>query len=295
MRKISAEGKLSAAIMGFMIAVSVVFSKETILQVKAAEKLSVTNLEVVAVPDSAGVASRCHYQNYTDQSGCEMRLYLYRVEDGKEIVESQKPLSFATQGYDSTQPKQVPDGIYRASVTIDDGIEIRQVNSLNFYQVGWNGSSYSVTEIMGGKENQRNPNSCSHNVCDYFLTRYATPEKDAIQAYQCINCGAVLEYTEVPNSAYAAFLKEAKERIQNASPEEEVMISTDRWMSFNRSVFEAMKLRPDITVKVNYLYQGAECLLIIPAETDMELLMDENGFAGFRCIEEMLTDGDEFI
>ena len=96
MRKTSTKSKFLAAVMGFIAAVLVIFSKETILQVKAAEDMLVTNLEVAAAPDGAGVMASCHYQNYTDQSGCEMRLYLYRVEGGKEIVESQTPLSFAT-------------------------------------------------------------------------------------------------------------------------------------------------------------------------------------------------------
>ncbi len=304
MRKTSAKSKFSAVVMGFMAAVLVIFSKETILQVKAAEDMLVTNLEVAAAPDAAGVMAGCHYQNYTDQSGCEMRLYLYRVEGGKEIVESQTPLSFATQGYDCTQPKQVPDGIYRASVTIDDGIEIRQVNSLNFYQVGWNGNVYIVTEITGGKgkeqsepekEDQRKSDSCGHYACDYFLIGPATSEKDAVQAYQCIDCGAVLEYKDVPNSAYAAFLKETEEMIQNASHQAEIIISTEQWMSFDRAVFDALKIRQDIMVKVNYRYQGEIYLLVIPAGIDVEKLIDENGFAGFRRIEEILTGGAYFI
>lgn len=300
MKRTGIKSRYSIVIVGFVIAIFMMFSKGMLLQLKAEEELLITNLEV-AVIGNKGVVARCSYQNYTDQTGCEVRLYLYRIENGREIVESQISLSFATQGCDSTQLKYVPDGVYRASVTMDDGIQIRQINSLNCYQVSRRGENYIITEIAGDQakgqleqENEvsENLNYCSHHECDYFLIEPATPEKDAVQAYQCTDCGAVLEYKDVPNSAYTAFLKEAEKLIQSASPQSEIIISTDRWVSFNRDVLEAMKVRQDITVQVNYRYQGENCSLVMPAGVDVELLMDENGFAGFRYIEEILTGGD---
>lgn len=297
MRKLRSGRRLSAAIVGIVIIILAVFSEETALMVKAAETPVITDLEVAVSEDGSGVLARCSYQNYTEQSGCEMRLYLYKIKDGAALVESQKTLAYADQGSGSTQPKQVDEGIYQASVTIDDGAAVSQVNSLNYYRVSGSGGSYVVTEESNGKglvqldsetdQQKQKDASCSHE-CEYILIEQATPIKDAVQAYQCIKCGAVLEYMDIPNSAYAAFLKEAKCIIQNAQ-QEEVVIVTDRWLSFNREVFDALKMRSDLSVKVNYRYYGEEYLLVIPAGINIELLMDENGFGGFRYIEEILS------
>ena len=256
MKRTGIKSRYSIVIVGFVIAIFMMFSKGMLLQLKAKEELLITNLEV-AVIGNKGVVARCSYQNYTDQTGCEVRLYLYRIEIGRKF--------------------------------------------LNLYPVSRRGENYIITEIAGDQakgqleqENEvsENLNYCSHHECDYFLIEPATPEKDAVQAYQCTDCGAVLEYKDVPNSAYTAFLKEAEKLIQSASPQSEIIISTDRWVSFNRDVLEAMKVRQDITVRVNYRYQGKNCSLVMPAGVDVELLMDENGFAGFRYIEEILTGGD---
>ena len=88
-------------------------------------------------------------------------------------------------------------------------------------------------------------------------------------------------------SAYAAFLKETADAILNAK-QSEVVINTKLWTSFNKTVFEAMKSRPDVAVTVNYTFEGNPYVLTIPAGTNVDLLMDENGFGGFRYIENVL-------
>ncbi len=67
-----------------------------------------------------------------------------------------------------------------------------------------------------------------------------------------------------------------------------MVINTKLWTSFNKTVFEAMKSRPDVTVTVNYKFEGNPYVLTIPAGTNVDLLMDENGFGGFRYIENVL-------
>lgn len=44
----------------------------------------------------------------------------------------------------------------------------------------------------------------------------------------------------------------------------------------------------DVTVIVNYTFEGNPYVLTIPAGTNVDLLMDENGFGGFRYIENVL-------
>lgn len=295
MGKIKSGRQLLVVIMGIAIWLTGVSSPKAVLKAWAAELPNVTGLEVAAAEDGMGVIARCSYQNYTDQSGCEMKLYLYRIEDAGEIIEAEKILPYADQRNASTDSIQVPEGLYKASVSIDDGVDIKQINSQNYYRVKQNSGNYEVIENSESESVvQANDYldweinlSCSHE-CEYVLEQEATPMRDAIQAYQCIRCGVVLEYIEVPNSAYAEFLKESVSLIQNAQPGE-VFISTDRWISFNRNVLETIRSRPDVTVMVRYRYLGEEHLLLIPAGTNISSLVNESEFCGFRRIEEFVS------
>ncbi len=268
---------------------------------QAAELPVITGLQVMAATEGTGVVANCSYQNYNDQSGCEMRLYLYKMESGTAVIETQKRLSYAEQGNESTDVKQVSEGVYWASVTLDFGTGLRQINSQTYYKITKSDGNYEVTEeieneppaqeeddwkLTLAKETGKANSDCSH-VCEYIIEKQATPTRDAIQAYQCVKCGAVLAYTEVPNSAYAAFQAETAEKIRKAQPGE-VAIYTDRWVSFNREVFEAIAGRLDVTVIINYQYFGEEYSLTIPAGTDVDVLMDENGYGGFRYMESVL-------
>lgn len=294
MRKKRLNRKLLAMIMGVSILLVGVIVPETTLKVQAAEPPGITVLEVAAAADGTGIIARCNYSNYTEQSGCEARLYLYQVESGRESIKAQKALAYAEQGSESTEPIQPEEGIYRASVAMDYGVEIKQINSQNYYRVVQVDDNYVVEEEAADKPQQQENSpqemgacaECSHES-EYVVERQATAAMDAMLAYKCIKCGAVLKYMEVPNSAYATFLRETTDLILNAQSQEAI-ITTDRWMSFNRAVFEAMMNRPEITVIVNYQYKGETNTLIIPAGADVELFMDESGFGGFRHMEELL-------
>ena len=50
---------------------------------------------------------------------------------------------------------------------------------------------------------------------------------------------------------------------------------------------DALRERPDVTLKVNYLsdgYKGDPMTFTIPAGTDTGALPDENGYAGFKFL-----------
>ncbi len=129
--------------------------------------------------------------------------------------------------------------------------------------------------------------ACSH-VGETVIVSEATAFSDAVAAYQCVKCGIIYKYEAVANSAYAAFLKETEDAILNAQ-QGEAVISTKLWTSFNKTIFEAMKSRPDVAVTVNYFFEGKPYVLTIPAGIDVDLLMDENGFGGFRYIDKVLN------
>ncbi len=130
--------------------------------------------------------------------------------------------------------------------------------------------------------------ACNH-VGESNVISQATATSDAVVAVECVKCGAVFRYETVSNSAYAAFLKETANAILNAEQNGEVAVNTKIWTSFNKAVFEAMKSRPDVKVTVNYVYQGNPYVLNIPAKANVDSFMDENGFGGFRYIEQVLS------
>lgn len=120
------------------------------------------------------------------------------------------------------------------------------------------------------------------------MVNNATSSEDAVSAYQCVKCGEILRYEAVPNSAYAAFLANTANSILRAQ-QGEVTINTNLWTSFNRSVFEAIKNRPEVSVTVNYYYKGEPYVLHIPAGINVDSLMDENGFGGFMYIQHVIN------
>lgn len=268
----------------------------TSFKVQAAEAPVITNLQVTVSEDGTQLAAWCDYQNYDEQSGCVMTLYLYRVGDGSEsFIAAYRKLSYAGEGRESAVSSDVTEGVYLASVGMDYGGRVVQINSEHYYRVIQSGNKVEAVEIpeketegTSEKESHRGSDACIHDF-DYEIIRPATPEEDAIMALQCSICGALSEETEVPNSAYAAFQKEAIEVILNTHTDEAI-ISTKRWVSFHQSVLEAIARRPDVTVIIQYQYQGELYEVRIPAGTDVSLLADEGGFCGFRYLNQIFDE-----
>ncbi|SCX89685.1 hypothetical protein SAMN02910292_00405 [Lachnospiraceae bacterium XBB2008] len=126
-----------------------------------------------------------------------------------------------------------------------------------------------------------------HAAHDYEwrTLKEATEDEDGEYAYVCRTCGDV-RY-RVPIGAYATFNINTQNKIRNAAKDATVEISTTRWISFHRMVMDALRERPDVTLKVNYLsdgYKGDPMTFTIPAGTDTGALPDENGYAGFKFL-----------
>ncbi len=120
---------------------------------------------------------------------------------------------------------------------------------------------------------------------EWRTLKEATEEEDGEYAYVCRTCGDV-RY-RVPIGAYATFNINTQNKIRNAAKDATVEISTTRWISFHRMVMDALRERPDVTLKVNYLsdgYKGDPMTFTIPKGTDTEALPDENGYAGFKFL-----------
>lgn len=264
-------------------------------KVQAAEPL-ITELRVAASEDGTQIMAQCDYQNYDAGSGCAMMLYLYRIGTENEVsIAAYKKIPYAEEGSEVAVPASVADGLYLASVGMDYNGRIIQINSKYYYRVTQSGDKLGITEVTDEEQNgvldknlHREDGACIHNL-DYELIRPATADRDALMAQQCILCGKVFDYAEVPNSAYAAFQQETIAAIQNARTNE-VIISTRRWVSFHQSVFEAISQRPDVTVILRYRYQGEMYEVRIPAGADVSALADEGGFCGFRYLNQIFDE-----
>lgn len=183
----------------------------------------------------------------------EVETYLHSLGVGSD--DSQKP--------DETPGGNVPDGAGKPTTPDQD----------------------KPTEDSKKKDDTKP--GCNH-VWEKVLVNDATADSDALSVDQCVKCGAVNRFEMIPNSAYAAFLEESANKIVNTK-QAEVVIDTRIWTSFNRTVFNAIQSRPDVSVTVNYLYKGEEYTLNIPSGIDVSLLMDENGYGGFRYIDHVLN------
>lgn len=266
--------------------------------VYAAQPVSVSELAIRAV--SGGISAECTFTGFNSGSGYTMQLYLERMnEDGSTSAITYRDLSPTADGSGSEQttPREVETGVYRAvllmQTTSGGGNPIARFENSPLYDVVRNGEDYEVTlhpEDGGGQSGENSgaeENSCSHQYSlQYDINREATPDEDALLAGKCINCGEILSYEEVPNSAYVAFLQESADAIRNAAQGEQVTICTDRWISFDRRVAKALTDRPDVSVKLTYRYGGENYVLVIPAGEDWVSLLDENGFCGFRYLDQ---------
>lgn len=303
MRKTKSVKKLLTALAGLAIIIMGIVGWKMELRVQAAEPPVVSDLKVAAGDDGAGVMAQCSYQNYDDQSGCELTLYLYRAEkDGTHTIVAYKTLSYAASATGSIDAVSVPEGTYFTSVVMNYSGMITQINSQYYYKVRLVDGDYVVTQENAGtaddassiQEYERIEESgkpdCIH-VWEYSMAEPATKEKDSLLSYQCAICGEVIEYVEVPNSAYSVFLTEAADAIWS-SQTDQVIIDAERWISFDQRVLDAISGRRDVTIVVNYKYQGKKCSVIIPNGADVSGLADETGFCGFRYLDQVFGGGE---
>ncbi|MBO5564020.1 MAG: hypothetical protein J5935_00180 [Lachnospiraceae bacterium] len=91
-----------------------------------------------------------------------------------------------------------------------------------------------------------------------------------------------------PVNDYAVFNQQAAAAILAAAPAETVSISTTEWISIYHVVTDALKQRPDVSLKITFLYEGQFFSVIIPAGADVDALLDQNGFAGFLHLATVL-------
>lgn len=285
-------------------------------------------MDLSVIPSGAGVSAKCEFEGYEADSGYYLELYLNQVrEDGSVIEVALKGIlpPAGGMGMEITEEEPVEPGIYKATLVMDrtDGGTIQVDNFRNslLFDVVKTENGYAVTprreedekpgdgdaESTEKDEIYENPetefpecageslgiseqSSCSHSAyaVSFRAVKEAVPDQDGVLAGECSRCGEVLSYSAVPNSAYAAFLESAAFIIRNAQ-EDEALIETERWLSFNRTVFDAIAERPEVTVKIRYRYEGKRYEVTVPAGAEVSGLIDENGFCGFRYLDQVFA------
>lgn len=96
--------------------------------------------------------------------------------------------------------------------------------------------------------------------------------------------GAGSNYTPVRVNEYEVFNKKAIRDIEKAKGSE-LIIDAGNYISFHKSVFEALAKRPDLAVTINYKYRHKKYTVTIPAGADLSKLCNEEGFCGFRYLD----------
>lgn len=124
---------------------------------------------------------------------------------------------------------------------------------------------------------------CQHTTEQVVITE-ATPQTDALGAEECTQCGKVFKYYDIPGTACASFMQNTADAIRKATTNE-VLVDTRLWTCLDKRVTDALLERKDVSLTINYSYQGTRYTVTIPAGTNAAELLDENGYCGFRYLD----------
>lgn len=281
-----------------------------VIKAQAAQMIQVSELSIVPLP--GGVSAKCVYQEF-DSTVYAVQLYMEKMDETGSfapVAYKDMPSSGNGQTAIETTPLEVESGVYRAVLLMRSSGEQTMVRfrDSGLYDVTKTGGQYVVGPHQQPEEEQQDDakaeseqagddegtedsgmGPCQH-CPSYSIYKEATPQSDAVLKVNCEKCGQHMPYQEVPNSAYASFLEEAAERIRDAGQGEQVVISTDRWISFDRRVLAQLAEREDVSVLITYRYEGSDFAVLIPAGMDANGLADENGFCGFRYLASLFGD-----
>lgn len=125
--------------------------------------------------------------------------------------------------------------------------------------------------------------SCQHSP-EPVLIHDATPDSDALGAEKCTNCGEILKYYDVPGTACASFMENTADSILHATTNN-VIVDTSLWTCLDKRITDALLERSNVSLTINYKYQGIRYTVTIPAGTNASELLDENGYCGFRYLD----------
>ncbi len=144
----------------------------------------------------------------------------------------------------------------------------------------------SAKDSKSSKDDGEKGHAHVHNFVE-VVVQEATADSDKIVTMECTVCGVESSYVTVLGTAVNQFLTDMITKLQNAPANGSITIDTEIWTCFNRAAIDALKARQDVSVTVNFVYQGAKYSFTIPAgygEDNLEALLDENGYCGFMYL-----------
>ncbi|WP_147424631.1 hypothetical protein [Parablautia intestinalis] len=142
------------------------------------------------------------------------------------------------------------------------------------------------------EEKERSGSKQSHiHTFEYVRVQEATETQDAVIQLECY-CGEVDSVLTEAGSAAGFFIKNVIKKIENAPENGTVTVDTRLWTCYNQKVMDALQKRPDVTLVTNYCYEHEDYTVTIPAGYDVETLLDENGYCGFRYLSQVMEAND---
>lgn len=83
---------------------------------------------------------------------------------------------------------------------------------------------------------------------------------------------------------FEAFNSMVAQMIRNAAPNENVKVNAAYWPGFGKTVIDALKARPDVSLTVDYANNGTRSILTIPAGYDMTAVVNAAGGVDFAAL-----------
>ena len=136
-----------------------------------------------------------------------------------------------------------------------------------------------VTPVAVPEKKPVDVHTHDYDNAKWEVTVKATPVDDGLMSLVCPGCGMPLQTVVV--SGYPEFIEESAQKVKNARQGAEIVLSTKKWISINADVLDALKARPDVTLVIDYAYQGQNWEVVIPAGTNTDALKNQEGYAGF--------------
>ena len=113
----------------------------------------------------------------------------------------------------------------------------------------------------------------------------ATATEDALVVPICQECGVMDSMTKRPGSAHIKFLQDTAQQITDAKENATVTVASELWFSTNHIITDALTIRKDVSLTINYKYAGKYYTVTIPAGYNVSGLLGENGWTGFRYFD----------
>lgn len=146
---------------------------------------------------------------------------------------------------------------------------------------------YNITFYCGADEQ-----STGYTV--YFYTGTTTDAYDWVNVHVSDNLGGASagstgSAAQVFANDYAGWNQQVASSVRSAAQGGTVTVNAGAYTSFFRTSIAAIAERPDVTIVVNFSYNGAAHQLTIPAQAHIESGIDANGCIGFMSLGQYLT------